>query len=353
MDSRAKAFLDVLIIEQNAGRLGCCPDIIRNEGWRCYVGGVKQSGDPAAAIRRCVFGADLRDKLDKDKILGATFFERVDWDAVEDAFATFPTLYRLWASKHVSGFCGVGKMMMHWRFWDHNKCPCCEQETVVETKEHLIECPDPRCADTWESSMDGLELWMDSVGTHPDIASCIMDTLRNRDLAASFVASSNDITMAAASEQDSIGCHNFIQGRISKKWRDLQASYFRTSGSKRSSRRWAEGLVSYLLDIVHRQWTHRCSILHERDSQGMKLKDGEALETSINEQFDLGVDGLLTRDHHYITRGSAAVHSMRAAEKLLWLSAIISAREWFEDSEGTSTAQGRQFMEDWLATYKS
>ena len=164
MDSWAKAYLDVLIVEKNAGQLGHFPDIIQNEGWQCYVGGVKQSGDLTAAVQWCVFGADLKAKLDKNKILGATFFESVDCNAVEDAFATFPTLYQLWASKHVSGFCGVGKMMNHWRFWDHNKCPCCEMEVVVETKEYLIKCPDPWCADTWENFMEGLELWMDSIG---------------------------------------------------------------------------------------------------------------------------------------------------------------------------------------------
>ena len=45
----------------------------------------------------------------------------IDWDAMETATDLFPPLYRLWASKHVSGFFGIGTMMKNWDFWDHSR----------------------------------------------------------------------------------------------------------------------------------------------------------------------------------------------------------------------------------------
>jgi hypothetical protein len=46
-------------------------------------------------------------------------------------------------SKHVSGFFGIDKMMKHWDFWDHQKCPCCQH--VKEDKHHLLTCPETSC----------------------------------------------------------------------------------------------------------------------------------------------------------------------------------------------------------------
>ena len=108
MDRSAKRYLVSLIANSIPGT---CPELIRGEGWSCWVADQKMTGDPSRHIRNEIFGTDLREHLDDRGILTADAFALVDWDALGDASDTFPALYRLWVSKHVSGHCGVGKMI--------------------------------------------------------------------------------------------------------------------------------------------------------------------------------------------------------------------------------------------------
>jgi hypothetical protein len=51
--------------------------------------------------------------MGKDRITQLAFSE-IDWDVMQLETDLFPPLYRLWVSKHVSGFFGMGLMMKHW-----------------------------------------------------------------------------------------------------------------------------------------------------------------------------------------------------------------------------------------------
>jgi hypothetical protein len=122
MDHAAKRHL-VQLYEQSPGSV--CPSSIAFEGWQCWVQNTKITSDPGKAIRAAVFGLRLRTHLvTKQRILPAAF-DDIDWPAMATATNLFPPLYRLWVSKHVSGFFGIGTMMLNWGFWEHSKCPCC------------------------------------------------------------------------------------------------------------------------------------------------------------------------------------------------------------------------------------
>ena len=54
--------------------------------------------------------------------------------------------------------------------------------------------------------------------------------------------------------------------------------------------------------MTHSQWLHRCAVEHERDTQGLKMKEGRELMAAVTAQFALGVDGLHARNRHYIAR---------------------------------------------------
>jgi hypothetical protein len=107
------------------------PASIAYKGWQCSVNGVKISSNPGKIVQRAVFGTKLCAHLTgKDRITQLAFSE-IDWDAMELATDLFPPLYRLWVSKHVSGFFGTGLMMKHWQFWEHSECPCCQHPRRV------------------------------------------------------------------------------------------------------------------------------------------------------------------------------------------------------------------------------
>jgi len=70
-------------------------------------------------------------------------------------------------------------------------------------------------------------------------------------------------------------------------------------GSRKTSKEWAKGLVNNLLTLVHKQCKAHAHV-HERNDLGLKVKEGRELEEAITEQFELGMEEILSRDRHYI-----------------------------------------------------
>jgi hypothetical protein len=97
----------------------------------------------------------------------------------------------------------------------------------------------------------------------------------------------------AAQAQDRIRWMNTTEGKLSHQWHQLQAKkHYKSIDSLCSTDKWAAGLVTNLLGITHSQWLHHCAVLHEQDTQGLKLKESQQLAAAIKEQFLLGLDGL-------------------------------------------------------------
>jgi hypothetical protein len=194
----------------------------------------------------------------------------------------------------------------------------------------------------------GIKAWMIDMDTDVTIRECILLCLETRDPTQTFTAFSNPRSFQAAQAQDRIGWMNTTEGKVSHHWRHLQAEHYQSINSRRSADKWAAGLVTNLLGITHSQWLHRCAVLHERDSQGLKLKDSQELATAIQEQFLLGLEGLQVRDRHFLTRGQDTVNALPADNKKAWLSGIRIARQLYQESEARELDGMRHLMLHWL-----
>ena len=218
-----------------------------------------------------------------------------------------------------------------------------------EDKYHLLTCPHEDCAETWQNSLLGLEAWMIETDTAPAIRDCLLPMLATRNPAQSFAHFSLPMALRAAQAQDKIGWMHTTEGKISKQWQQIQKAHYRNLNSRRSPTKWAAGLITNLLSVTHSQWLHRCAVEHERDAQGLKLKEGQELTAAITAQLALEVEGLHARDRHYITRGRDHIFSLPAANKKAWLSGICIARETYLASEARDTDSMRACMLHWLA----
>jgi hypothetical protein len=206
--------------------------------------------------------------------------------------------------------------------------------------------------EAWDEAVDGFEAWLVEADTDPAIQYCITQTLRMRDPASLFSAYANassttlsSPTLEASQEQDDMGIRHFLKKRVSIKWRANQDNYYKSIGSCRSSRLWAENLVSNILTLVHLQWKARNAVVHARDDDlGLKIREGQELQTAIKKHFQMGTSGLLVIDQHLLTRGRASVDQMTAASQKAWLQNIIIVREIFENEIEMETTHMRDFM---------
>ena len=265
MDAATKVTLDQLV----SAPFVPTPSDIKFEGWSCWIKGIKMTIDAMTEILRVVHKLAMKDYLTDPhhNHMSLAAFDLVDWTLVWSALLDFSPLFHLWASKHVSHYCPVGHMQIWWQFWDHDHCPCCQQDDEMTT--HLLMCPHFGMRSTWFSNVTLLQQWLEEVDTHLDIIFCFIKTLESRNPHQLFSAFSTPACQAAAVEQDSIGWQNFTEGKLSKWWRQLQALYYWDRASRQSVTCWVMGLVTQLLEMVHGVWKYLNSILHEHDEQGL------------------------------------------------------------------------------------
>jgi hypothetical protein len=323
MDGRAKARVDRIVAEQ----IPPPPTSIKFEGWRCTIDEVKLTTDPSLPLLQRIHYAPMKAFLSRPDHLrmSENGFDLVDWQAVHRSLNDFPEMFRVWASKHMSRFCGVGRMQKTCGFWDHSRCPRCQEDN--ETTTHVLVCSGSGATQEWVDRVTNLGMWLIEVNTHPSVQQCILASLMARSTATSFAAHADPVCHFAAVEQDAIGWQNFAEGKISQSWGSLQLQHYQEQHSRRTVDKWTSGLVTQLLELTHGMWLHRNGVLHAVDSQGLPLQQAAELEAAIHVEFRKGTEGLARRDHHFIRRGRDDVFSMSVIDKRGWLRGIHLARE--------------------------
>jgi hypothetical protein len=105
---------------------------------------------------------------------------------------------------------------------------------------------------------------------------------------------------SAAEEQDEIRWQNFIEGKISQSWGNLQLIHYQEQHSKRMVDKWTSGLVTQVLELIHRMWKHCNGVLHAVDEQGLPLQQAAELEAQIHKEFQAGTHGMARKDYHLL-----------------------------------------------------
>ena len=293
VDNEAKRYLRHRIRHE---RCGFTQSSMEKEGWRCYVYGKKVTKNPTELLRRGYWGRSTLLYFDKHDSLDESAFDLVDWDSMYDAMHSFPDLYRMWVTKHVTGWCGTNRKLYLWEQRTDDICPCCDLG-AIERPRHLLTCPSPQLLETWETRIEGLSEWFIETETSPDIADCFIRTLQTRDPTSSFCDFASPDILQAAKEQAEIGWFSTVEGRISKQWKFLQESYWNRAGVNKSIPNWNKDLITNLLEISHAMWTCRNTMhVHKTHPNGLPLKEGEELQRKVIQAYEAGADTVLPQD---------------------------------------------------------
>jgi hypothetical protein len=118
-----------------------------------------------------------------------------------------------------------------------------------------------------------------------------------------------------------------------------------------SGDKWTAGLITHLLELMHRMWKHHNSILHTVDTQGLPLQQTADLEASIHSKFCKGTEGLARKDYHFICQGWD-VFSMSVINKQVRMASQYSTGLWISSNSSSSTSTAATvndqfFPDDW------
>jgi hypothetical protein len=321
------------------------PNHIYGEGIRCIIGGTKVTGNHKNTLSQHMYRDLMAKHLEEKGTLTYDAFELVNWEAMDKALQARSPSFCAWVTKHVSDQCAIGRRMKQWGFWDNDKCPCCEQDD--ETTIHLPLCNSLHMQEAYAAQLEKFTAWMLETDTDPNIASYFTQALQEKTLPTTTLPPQLELAIQA---QQQIGWNNLLFGRVATKWMGLQEEHYRTTGSRRAAERWAADMTYRLLQFSHGLWMARNRLLHERDEQGLLLKEGQTLHDAMLERFHRGRQALLPADYHLIEhRSLALLLALPPPEKHTWLAAITLAHRMTKRTRGTEEGRMRTDLSHWLA----
>ena len=79
-----------------------------------------------------------------------------------------------------------------------------------------------------------------------------------------------------------------MEGMISKEWVELQKDHYNLFGGNVTPLKWAQGLVTRLLEVTHGQWLYRNVQVHDTTTGVLATQRKEKLQKAIEDQLELG-----------------------------------------------------------------
>jgi hypothetical protein len=262
------------------------------------------------------------------KILFAQQFDVVDWEMVHKALWEVPRMFAIWACKQVMSIAAANDN----KPWDrsYRLCPSCAVEK--ETCSHILSCKDAGRVETFISSIDLLDQWLDNEDTDPELRMCITEYAHGRGSASMYdICIENDLDqsfISMAQEQDSIGWRRFMEGMVCSGMRRIQADFAETVVSNRFVTKWSCGLIIKLLEATHGQWLYRCVQTHDTVSGTVATMRKEQLQIEIERQQELGIGEKWEREDQFLAEVNLEdLEGTSGANQEYWLLAIRTARE--------------------------
>jgi len=131
----------------------------------------------------------------------------------------------------------------------------------------------------------------------------------------------------------------------------IQSLYWSNKQCTHSACHWAHNLCLQLLHLTHSTWTSQNHLLQEHSLQDQQI----SAETTICQEFELGIQHLLPPDQFYISQSSAsngfsleAVLALPLADQQLWIHSIQAARSCGSLVTSSELTQMQLFFHCWL-----
>lgn len=264
---------------------------------------------------------------------------QIDWTLLHRAHKGLHPQRKIWLSKWISGFCGIGNTLYLYRYQLHTKCPRCNLDK--ESIDHVLKCPHQGAQSLWEQELLAIESWMHENQFPHDMVNIICQSLRSWQSNSAFLPIETDDPDLShgAKEQDRIGWRSFLDGFLSKHWLLALRTKLLLLQSQRSALVLLSKLIKKLWELAHRMWEHRNDILHNDDS-AIHQYDLLRLNIDLEREFLRGVETLPRRYYHLFTGTLESRLNDTPQRKRLWLTSVWAAR----DKHGTAQASRRNHI---------
>ena len=130
-----------------------------------------------------------------------------------------------------------------------------------------------------------------------------------------------------------------MEGIILQEIIDIQAEHMYGVDSCLALAPWAQGLVVKLLEVTHGQWLYRNVQAHDTDTGTLATKKKEEIQLWIEDQIELGEEGLDEKDHYLLEVNLEDLETTSGEEHHYWLLQIKHVRRRHRLREETGQQQ--------------
>jgi hypothetical protein len=253
-------------------------------------------------------------------------FEEIYWPACYQALTEAPRMFQLFAAKQSLGIAGCNVNQSYYTPGHDRRCPSCRVE--METCGHILMCNEAGRVEVLHRSIDLLDRWLQTNGTEQRLRHFIIQYAHGRGgrTMHEIVGFQQEYRRLAASV-DCIGWRRFMEGMLSVELVELQKYALVESDSRLTIDKWAKELVIRLLEITHGQWLYRNVMVHDRTEGDLVTKRKEDLKTALEEQLELGEDGLEEEDKFLLEINLDELEASSGEDQTYWLLALEAARD--------------------------
>ena len=324
MDRRAR---ECRVVDGTAYPMGRWKDL-----WMIVVDGEPVVRDVKVSIReKCTTDQAKTYWVNKGK-LGSATSDEVDWEALGEAMGDQDSDKRRWMTKHSTGWCAVNRNMVRWKFDTFQACPRCSQPT--ETPLHVWRCQGPTAREIWEEKERELVKWMARNRTCPAVMKAIrsrLRTWRNNTRKAHLREFRFHGLQQVVLNQDRLGWEAAFEGKWHVGWEEVQDTYFKFIGSRRSGKRWLIALINKVWLTAWDLWEDRNGVNASRRDEAEK----KVLQTRVKAEFRAGHTSLHRKSRRLFTQrseGELLAADIQTLES--WLLRVESARTWADMEPG-------------------
>eukprot|EP00804_Cyclotella_cryptica_P003924 CCRYP_016117-RA/>CCRYP_016117-RA protein AED:0.75 eAED:0.75 QI:0/-1/0/1/-1/1/1/0/1178 len=291
------------------------------------VNNLKLTSDTETVLRFTAHRAEARSLFVSQRILSTEQFEEVDWHVTHHTLSTLPKMFQLFASKQVFGVSAVLGNLAKQKAYEHlgDKCPSCM--TCKETTTHLLLCQEEGRTKCLDQQLGFIRDWLYSCGTKKELAQIITQILFSKGDTNRYRRRHNGQYESFFTSQEKIGWVKFMEGMVSKELLLLDAYDILEDYAKLSPTTWAQQLVQKLLEATHGVWIYRNIMMHDSTAGLIATKDKEHLLQEIENQMELGGEGLAEHDKWMLEVNLSEMDTSTGETESYWLIAIRTARE--------------------------
>jgi len=322
--------------------------------WTLLLNGIIVGQDISTTVKNHHYFHRMSTHLIENKGCDINAPKLINWTAIEKATNALPLSRQIWATKFVSGFCGVAEKMQERGQWESNMCPLCHMTS--ENAMHVVTCTDCRALTAYHQLTLRLQSWLDSTLTHPEIVISILSTLapsNHKSFFYNLPPQSSTLCVQAAKQQDLIGRDNFFKGHISQMWMHAQKSHLRSIGDPHptsNSASWATNLVTQMYQFSYGMWENRNEIVHTKVEERLNQIESEALTKQIEKAYMINLESMIRFcDRTFFQEGIQHTLQRSVRDKKAWLATIKASQSYVEKSNDNMYDHMRRNMRTWLS----